>query len=94
MMRWFFQFLVKCLNRAGRSRPFALSLREMVVVSSYGAVPVSTAEAPAEATRSSTTALKIASAVMAGLMVAVLVVAVSTNAQVIHYYPIRIWKWF
>ena len=57
-------------------------LLKMVVVSSYGAVPVSAAEAHAEAAHSSTTALKIASAVMAGLMVAVLVVAVSTNAQV------------
>lgn len=58
-------------------------LLEMVVVSSYGAVPVSKAEAPAEAARSSTNALKIAGAVMAGLMAAVLLAAVATSSQVL-----------
>ncbi len=52
------------------------------MVSSYGAVPVRNAEAPAEAARSSSMALKIAGAVMAGLMAAALVAAVVTNSQV------------
>jgi hypothetical protein len=52
------------------------------MVSSYGAVPVRNAEAPAEAARSSSMALKIAGAVMAGLMAAALVAAVATNSQV------------
>ncbi len=52
------------------------------MVSSYGAVPVRNAEAPAEAARSSSMALKMAGAVMAGLMAAALVAAVVTNSQV------------